>query len=224
MLYLQIFTEIVGGYIALFVIIKFLGKTQISQITPFDFISALVLGEFVGSAIFDKRVGLLQISFSVIVWGGLIFITETITQKSRKMRYVLEGRPSMIVNQGKLDWKEMKENQLDIDQLLQLLRSKDVFSLQEVEYAILETNGGISVLRKSYADYPTMHDLNIKGEKRVMPLTFISDGEIIFKNLEEAGLNKEWLQKELAKQGYHEHKDISYAEWKSGKELYIQNY
>lgn len=225
MIYLQILTDIIGGYIALFIIIKCLGKTQISQITPFDFISALVLGEFVGSAIFDDKIGLLEIFFSILIWGGLIYLTELVTQKSRRLRMILEGGPSIIINGGQLDYKELKRNQLDIDQLQQLLRSKDIFSVGDVEYAILETNGGLSVLRKFEADHPTSKELQMKGEgKRKMPLTIISDGEVLVENLKKAGLDEVWLQKELQIRGINKHEEIFYAEWEPGEDLHIQHY
>lgn len=222
--YFNILTELVGGYAALFFTVKLLGKTQISQITPFDFISALVLGDLVGGAIFDKKAGLLKILFAIIVWGTLIYITEIVTQKSRQMRYLLEGRPAVIINKGKLVWKEMKKNRLDIDQLLQLLRTKNIFSLQEVEYAILENNGGLSILKKADCDQPTCRDLKIKGEPRNIPITFISDGQVLFKNLQKAGFNAEWLQKQLETKGIKKPDEVCYAEWQSGNALYIQKY
>ena len=214
MSYLQVLIELTAGYLALFILVKWLGKTQISQITTFDFISALVLGDIVGGAIFDKDVGLLKLLLAVGVWGLLIFITEIVTQKSRKLRYILEGRPAIIINQGRLDWNEMKKNHLDINQLHQLLRSKDVFSLQDVEYAILENDGSISVLPKA----------NIDEQKNTLPLTIISDGEIIFENLQKAGLNKDWLYQQLNTHKVSQVSEISYAEWQQGKALYIQKY
>lgn len=212
--YLQILIELTVAYLALFILVKWLGKTQISQITTFDFISALVLGDIVGGAIFDKDVGLLKLLLAVGLWGLLIFITEIVTQKSRKLRYILEGRPAIIINQGRLDWNEMKKNHLDINQLHQLLRSKDVFSLQDVEYAILENDGSISVLPKA----------NIDEQKNTLPLTIISDGEIIFENLQKAGLNKDWLYQQLNTHKVSQVSEISYAEWQQGKALYIQKY
>ncbi|MCQ6274883.1 DUF421 domain-containing protein [Bacillus sp. V3B] len=209
---------------ALFIVVKLLGKNQLSQITPFDFISALVMGELVGSAIFDQKAGILQILFAIAVWGSLIFFTELLTQKFRSMRYLFEGRPVMIINQGKLDWKAMKKNQIDVDQLQELLRFKDVFSLQDVEYAILENNGGVSVLRKSEVDQPTCRDLKIKGEKRTVPLTIISDGEVLANNLKKAGVNEDWLYKQLKIKGVDRPKEISYAEYEPGKDLFIQKY
>jgi uncharacterized membrane protein YcaP (DUF421 family) len=224
MSYLDILIELVMGYIALFITVKCLGRTQISQITPFDFISSLVLGDLVGSAIFDEKAGLLKILFAILVWGALIFFTEIATQKSFALRYLFEGKPSVIIKKGELVWKEMKKNRLDIDQLRQLLRAKDVFSLDEVEYAIFENNGGLSVLKKSDCDQPTCKDLNIKLENRTIPITIISDGQVLEKNLQEAGLDHNWLDKQLQKKGVKQPKEICFAEWEVGKPLYIQKY
>ncbi|SHR52603.1 Protein of uncharacterised function (DUF421) [Mycobacteroides abscessus subsp. abscessus] len=222
--YVQMLVELVGGYVFLFIIVKVLGKTQISQITPFDFISALVLGEFVGSAVFDPEINLLKILFGITVWGLLIYITEFTTQKSLRLRLFLEGKPSFIIHEGKLDWKELKRNHLDINQLQQLLRSKDVFSLRDVEYAILEPNGSISILKKQEADKPTYKDLNLKISKRMVPLTIISDGEVIMEHLEESGMDYKGLIKRLNEKNISSVKEVAYAEWESDKDLFLQVY
>jgi uncharacterized membrane protein YcaP (DUF421 family) len=222
--YHDIFVELVFGYAALFITVKCLGKTQISQITPFDFISSLVLGDLVGGSIFDPEVTLLKMLFGIAVWAALIYITEIATQKSRALRYLFEGRPSIIINKGKLVWKEMKKNRLDIDQLQQLLRAKNVFSLQDVEFAIFENNGGLSILKKAECDQPTCKDFKINVQSRTIPLTFISDGKVLLKNLEKAGLSEEWLQNQLKSRGVQKPAEISFAEWQSGNALFIQKY
>ncbi|WP_071394899.1 DUF421 domain-containing protein [Bacillus tuaregi] len=223
-MYINILSDLVVGYIALFLVVKRLGKTQLSQITPFDFISALVLGELVGNTVFDDKRDTLPIVFAITVWGTLIYLTEFLTQKFRKLRYIFEGKPAILINKGKLDWKELKKNQIDIDQLQEMLRMKDVFSIQEVEYAILENNGGISVLRKSAANQPTNQDLNIQVEDRALPLTIISDGVVLENNLEKAGVTREWLQKEIKNNGLNTEKEICYAEYEPGKKLFVQTY
>lgn len=224
MSYFHILTELVIGYFALFLTVKILGKTQINQITPFDFISALVLGDLVGNAVFDHRVGLIKILFAIVIWGALIFFTELATQKSRPLRHLFEGRASLIINKGKIDWKEMKRNRLDIDQLKQLLRSKDIFSLQDVEYAFFENNGSISAMRKPEADFPTCQDLNIQCEEHNIPITIISDGKILASNLKKEGLTEEWLHKELNAHGIKQPRDVCYAEWDAEKGIYFQEY
>ncbi|MDY0396099.1 DUF421 domain-containing protein [Virgibacillus halophilus] len=149
MKYVFMFIDSVFGFIALFVLTKVLGKTHMSQLTPFDFISAVVLGELVGTALFDKNSGITEIAFLVLIWGGMLYIVEIITMKFKGTRSFLEGRPSILIHNGNIIFEELKRNRVDIDQLQHMLRNKDVFSVQEVEYAILETNGQLSILKKA---------------------------------------------------------------------------
>lgn len=219
--YFQMFADLVFGFFALFFLTKVLGKTQISQITPFDFVSSLLLGELVGNALFDDEAGILEIAFVVIVWAGLKYITEIISQKYKRTRYFMEGAPSIIIKNGKLIRDEMKDNKLDVNQLQHLLREKDVFSLQEVAYGILETNGAISVLRKSDFQTPTRHDLKLSPQSVHLSVTLINDGEIIYDNLREKNLNEEWLHDQLKEQGYNRVEEVFYAEYTKDRPLYI---
>jgi uncharacterized membrane protein YcaP (DUF421 family) len=216
--------EVVVGFFVLLITTKILGKTQINQLTPFDFISALVLGELVGSAIHDKEVGAFQIVFVVVIWAILIYVTEIITQKFKGTRSFLEGRPSIVIHKGKINYEGLKKNKLDINQLQNLLRKKDVFSLKQVEYAILETDGTVSVMKKSYFDAPTRGDLQLKEEKVILPMTFVSDGEIILDNLQESGLDEKWLRSQLQVQGCNRVSDCLFAEWTEGESLYVIKY
>ena len=223
--YLEIFVKLTIGYFALFITVKCLGKTQINQITPFDFISALVLGDLVSGAVFEENISILKILFAIAIWGLLIYMTDIVTQKSRRLRHLFEGKPSIIINHGKIDMKEMKKNRLDIDQLQQLLRSKDIFSLQDVTYAIYENNGELNILQKPELEIPTYQDLKIPTEKeKKIPVTIISDGKVLFDNLHHAGLNENWLHKELKEKGIKQPKEICYAEWQSGQPLYFQKF
>src|SRR5699024_8380765 len=124
--YFSMFTDIVFGFIALFTLTKILGKTQISQITAFDFVSAVILGELVGNALFDEKAGIPEIAFVVILWGSLMYITEFITQKFKGSRHFIEGSPAIIMYNGKLIRDVMKKNKLDVNQLQHMLRSKDI--------------------------------------------------------------------------------------------------
>ncbi|SHG30453.1 DUF421 domain-containing protein [Ornithinibacillus halophilus] len=214
--YLPILYESLFGFVALLTVAKLLGKTQISQLTAFDFISAIILGELVGNALFDEKAGILDIGFVIIIWGGLLYITEIITQKFKSTRALLEGSPAIVIHNGKLIRDVMKKNKLDINQLQHLLRSKDVFSIREVAFAILETDGTISVMRKSQKQTPTRGDLNLPPQEANLSYTIISDGEIIYDNLEELNLTEAWLKQELKKQEVQQVEEIFYAEYTSG--------
>src|SRR5690625_667590 len=87
--------ETIFGFCALFLLTKVLGKTQISQLTAFDFIAALVLGELVGNALFDEKAGILDIGYVIFLWGSLLYIVEMITQKYKRSRFFLEGKPKI---------------------------------------------------------------------------------------------------------------------------------
>ncbi|WP_181349111.1 DUF421 domain-containing protein [Thalassobacillus sp. CUG 92003] len=222
--YFHIFIETVFGFAALFVLTKVLGKSQITQITAFDFIAALVLGELVGNALYDPEVGVAEIGYAVLLWGILIYATELITEKVKKTRGLLEGRPSIIIYKGKMLKEQLSKSKLDINQLQHLLRSKDVFSVQDVEYAVLETDGTISVLKKSHMQNPTRGDLNLQPQPVPLPTTLISDGEVIWDNLLETGFDREWLETQLQYQNVNDISNVLYAEYKQGEALYVLTY
>ncbi|WP_078428559.1 YetF domain-containing protein [Alkalihalobacterium alkalinitrilicum] len=217
-------TELIVGFFALLVITKVLGKTQITQLTPFDFISALVLGELVGNAIYDKEIGVPYVLYAVFIWGTLIYSVEWLTQKFKATRSILEGNPAIVIREGKIDYQQLKKNHLDINQLQHLLREKDVFSVREVAYGILEANGSVSILKKSNYDLPNKQELNLSPQKVYLPVTLILDGEILYNNLKASGYNLTWLKQQLSSHGVTDEKDVLFAEWLEGDSLYINTY
>lgn len=223
--YFQITAETFFGFAALFVLTKVLGKTQITQITAFDFIAALVLGELVGNALYDDEIGIVKVGFAVTLWGVLIYATEVITEKFKGTREVLEGQPSLIIRKGQIDREALKKSKLDINQLQHLLRSKDVFSLKDVEFAVLETDGTISVLKSFAQQNSTKSDLQLPDQQVPLPRCIISDGEVLWDNLSEANLDREWLQKQLEAQHFNSAKEVLYAEFEEGKsDLFVMGF
>lgn len=221
---LQMLYETAFGILALFLLTKVLGKTQISQLTAFDFIAAIVLGELVGNALFDKKAGILDIGFVIVLWGIILYIIEIVAQKFKGSRFVLEGKPSFIIHRGKLLYDEMRKNKIDINEVQQLLRMKDVFAIQEVEYAILETNGLLSVVKKAAYQTPNKKDLNVMPEEPQIAFALILDGEINEDSLNEIGVTKEWLIDELKRQDYDDIRKVFYAEWMKDKKLFVLPY
>jgi uncharacterized membrane protein YcaP (DUF421 family) len=216
--------ELLVGLVLLFTITKLLGKTQFAQITPFDFISALILGELVGNAIYDHEVKIGEIFFSTIIWGTLIFLIEKTTQKYRRSRKLLEGEPNIVISKGELQYKALKKGKLDLNQLMSLIRQQGYFSISEVEYAILETNGMVSVLPKAQHDTPKMSDLNLPLKPVQLPIALILDGEVIPENLTEVGIDQAWVNNQLSMQGISNIKEVIYAEWKENQPLYVVKY
>ena len=180
MAWLELFFKTSAGFTLLLCVTKVLGKTQIRQLTAFDFISVLILGEFVGNALYDPETNVLKVTFALFTWGGLMMIVEIITQKYKGTRHFLEGKPDIIIENGKLNREMIKRNRLDFNQLQHLLRIKDVFQIKDVNVAILETDGTISVLKKT-------------DQLKALPVNLINDGEIIQNNLRMIGQDEAWL-------------------------------
>jgi uncharacterized membrane protein YcaP (DUF421 family) len=139
-----------------------------------------LLGELVGSAVLDKDIKLQHLLYSLFILGLLIYTTELITQKFKSSRKLLEGEPSIVIRNGKIKREVLKKNNIDINQLQHLLRIKNAFSIREVEYAILETDGQLSVLKKTPFQSPTVSDLKLPLKEPVLPVTLIIGGEVIW--------------------------------------------
>lgn len=222
--YTSIAVELIVGYFALLILTKVLGKTQITQISAFDFISALILGELVGNSLYDDKISVFQVLTAILIWGALIFVTEFFTQKSRKFRHLMEGTPDIVINQGIINYNVLKKNHLDLNQLQHLLRAKDIFSVKECEYALLESNGTLSVIKKPLYDQVQRQDLSLPLKKATLPLSLIMDGEILYDNLKIAGEDDQWLQAEINRHGFTSSEDVLFAEWTENEPLFVQGY
>ncbi|MCC5909393.1 MAG: DUF421 domain-containing protein [Clostridiaceae bacterium] len=217
----QLTVELTIGFFALFAVTKLTGKSQINQITPFDFISAIVLGELLGNAIYDEKVRIWSIIYALMLWGVLMLTIEKLTQKFRRTRKFLQGEPAVIIRDGQIDFQVIKREKLDINELLSLLRQKDAFSIREIEFAILEQSGNISVLKKSKYNNPTTEDLNLFYKPMYLPITIILDGEILKDNLDAIGFDENWLLSQVYMLGVKNIEDVFYADWKQDEGIHV---
>lgn len=217
----QLTLELILGFFSLLLLTRLIGKTQITQLTAFDFISALIMGELLGNAIYDDDTGIVKILFAVTVWGLLIFAVQLVGQKSITLRNLLEGKPSLVIQKGVIDRQSLKNNRMSVNELQTLLRNKDVFSVREVEFAILEQNGSLTVLRKPEFDTPTLKDLKLPLNSKSLPMLLVSDGIILSQELRKIGKNESWLKTELKKQGFNTSDNIFFAEWREEDGLYV---
>ncbi|MEX6699111.1 DUF421 domain-containing protein [Peribacillus frigoritolerans] len=178
MIYLEIATKLVIGLAGLLAVARLLGKKEMSQVIPFDFIYALVLGGILEEGIYDKKVSIWQILYAICLWGISVYIIEICAQKSDCMKKLLKGHPSLIIRNGELDIKQMKKNHLEIEQVRTMLRKQGVFTLREVRDLYLEPGGDISVKLHSKAGSitPDMLDLNPRDE--APSILVIEEGKI----------------------------------------------
>ncbi|CDQ18162.1 Uncharacterized membrane protein YcaP, DUF421 family [Halobacillus karajensis] len=209
----QIFIKLIIGFFLLFFLIRIVGRKLIDQFNPFHFISAIVLSELLGNAIYEKSIPIFYIFFTTIIWGGLLFLVEYLDQKFLLLRQRLEGPPSVVIRNGQIDFGQLKKCRMNINQLQSLLRQSEIFSIREVAFALIEPNGSISVLKKSRYQKTTLEDFNMPNQPVYLPVALISDGEVIQENLKEINKNDDWLKNQLLANGVHQVEDVLFAEW-----------
>ena len=184
-------------YILLVGAMKVMGKRQLGELELSEFTITMLLSELASTPISDSSIPITFSIVPIIVLISLEMIVSFISIKSRKIKKLFGGSPSFIIKKGKLCKNEMEKVRISIDELLSQLRIKNIFDLSEVEYAILEENGQLSVVPKAYARSVTLDDLNIQSKEKGIAHTIIADGQISDFNLSLSGHNKKWLMKQL---------------------------
>ncbi|MYL64615.1 DUF421 domain-containing protein [Bacillus hwajinpoensis] len=184
--------------IGLFIITKLLGKKQLSKLSYFEYIVGIIIGDIAGSLSMDVEVSLLHGVTSILIWTLMSVFLSYISMKNKKVRDFVEGKARIFIKDGKILEENLKKERFTTDELLEMLRKKSVFSANEVEFALLEADGELSVLLKR--DYraikPAELWLHLPQDKE--PKTLIMDGKIIKEVLTEEGHNEAWLKKILS--------------------------
>ncbi|MFP7299621.1 DUF421 domain-containing protein [Neobacillus niacini] len=216
--------ELIVGFFFLFIIVKVVGRKIISQISPFTFIAAIVLGELLGNALYDHKIGVFYILYSMTIWGGLLFVVEILSQKFLSFRGVVEGKPSALIKNGIVDREALRKNRMNINQLQSLLRQSETFSMREVAFCYLEANGSISILKKSKYQKTTQEDFNMPSKVVFVPVTLIRDGEVLWDEIFDLGFDESWLKSQLITQQITDYKDVFIAEWLQGDGLFVQTF
>ncbi|MFJ7669216.1 DUF421 domain-containing protein [Lysinibacillus sp. NPDC097195] len=224
MTYMNIGLKLFFGFIALLIVTRLLGKKEISQLTPFDFIYSIVLGGILEESIYDDNITPLHVWFAVSVWGVMLFIIEISSQRFDKFRALLKGETSILIKDGQFNLKELEANHLEMEQLRIMLRQQGVFSLREVCDLYLEPGGTVSLKKYAQFDTVTPAMLNLKPDDESINFLFVDDGEINEEILKYTGKSKEWLYDALQKEGYTSTHDILYAEWSETEGFYIKTY
>jgi len=199
--WLQIVFRSLGTLVVLFTFTRILGKKQISQLTFFEYVMGITLGELAGFISTDIEKHYYLGLIAMCVWFAVPYGMELLTLKSVKLRHWLEGKSRVIVKEGKVMEDNLKKERLTADEFMEMLRSKNVFRLADVEFASMESDGQLSVLLKKEKQPVTPSDLGIRTVNEVEPQTVIIDGNIMHEPLATIGLNPQWLLTELEKIG-----------------------
>lgn len=220
--YKDLFIRIFSGFIVLFILTRILGKKQIGQFNIFTYITGIAIGNMAGELMIHPDVKIINAIIAMSTWALLIILMEIVSLKSGTIRTILDGQATIVIKKGQIKYKALKKARLNMDDLLMLLRARDIFYIKDVDYAILEPNGELSVLKTPEKQIVLKQDINIKVKPIPhIPTEIIVDGKILDKNLREINKTKEWVYDEVRKNNISNIKKILYAELQEDDTLYI---
>lgn len=214
----------IAAFLVLFLMTRIMGKKQISQLTFFDYCVGITIGSIAATMSVDQNVKALNGLLSLFIWGLFPILLAYLGMKSHTFSKLTDGRAAILIREGKVLEGSMKKNLMNISELMLLLREKGVFSVSDVEMAILETNGNLSVMLKTDKQPVNAKMLGIQVQKEHSPTILIMDGKVMKQNVDILGYTDEWLLGEIQKQGANKIEDVYLAQMDSSGELYIDLY
>ncbi len=197
--YILVIIRSIMAAVALLIFARVLGKKQISQLNFFEYVLGITVGSIAATMSTNLANRALSEFVGLITWIVLVLFLEIVALKNRKMAKIIDGEPLILVENGKIMEDRLAMARYRFDDLVEQLREKDVFSVSDVEFAVLETDGSLSVLKKSQVQPITPSDLNMSTEYKGLSVELISEGQILKQNLLQIDQDEEWLLGELKK-------------------------
>ncbi|TFE01493.1 DUF421 domain-containing protein [Jeotgalibacillus salarius] len=218
---LLVFGRIITILPLLLVVTLFMGKRAIGELPIFDFLIILTLGAVVGADIADPNIDHLPTAAAVIALGILQKVVAKWKISNRKIGRLLTFEPTVIIQNGKFLNKNMKKIRYSIDNILQMLREKSIFDISEVETAIIEANGSLSVLKIPQKNSVTLEDMKMAKTTSAISFPLIVEGTIYSSVLKDFNLNEAWLQHQLSEKGIVDIRDVFFASMNRELELHV---
>lgn len=210
-----------GAFVALLILARILGRKQLSQLTYFHYITGIAFGSIAAEIAGQTNVKFMDGIVALTWWAILTLLSSYLSLKSKVGRLMLEGQPCIVVKDGAIQEKEMKKVKLHLNDLMMMLREQSIFSIQDVHYAVLESNGELSVLKKIQQQEATKQDVQVAVPvPKYFPSEVISDGKLIKRNLLELNLSEEWVMKELKKKGIQSIEQVFLAQVQTDGSLF----
>lgn len=212
------------AFAVLLIYARILGKQQISELTFFDYANGITIGSMAATMSTDITSTVFHEFLGMTIWVSLTFMLHLLGIKHKLFRRIVEGEPTVVIQNGKILEGIMKKLRYPYLDLMGQLRQANVWDLGDVEFAVYEPSGKLSVLLKSQKRPVTPEDLGIATVYEGMSTELIHDGQIIEQNLNDLNLDQEWLMDELKKQGVHDLKEVAFAVLSTAGVLHIDRY
>ncbi|GMQ61902.1 DUF421 domain-containing protein [Vallitalea maricola] len=212
------------GFFSLLIFTRLLGKQQVSQLTLFEYILGITIGSMASTLTTDLSSSAWPHWVGLVVWVTLVFLVQLLAIKFPIVSEYINGKPRVLIANGKILEKNLKQLRYSLFELLEQLRINNIFDISQVEFAILETNGQLTVLKKSQFQTLTPNDMNISTDYIGLSKELIYNGVILEHNLNKVNLDEKWLIDQLKTRGIKSPLEVYLAVLKTSGELYIDLY
>ena len=210
----------IASIVSLFVIAKIIGHKQMSQLDFFDYISGITIGSIAAEMILEVEKPWKPM-LAMIIYGLVTFGLAKVTSRFSRARKYINGTPTILMDNGKIYRENLKKAKLDLSEFMVMCRQLGYFNLEDIQTAVFEYNGRLSVLPVSNKRPVNPEDMNLKIPIEHIGTEVIMDGRVLSGNLKRLGFEEKWLQKQLEKQGYHDIKEVFLAICDGDKKLKI---
>lgn len=198
----SVFLRAITSLVFLFLVTKIIGKKQVSELTLFDYVIGISIGNFAAEMTINLESNEINGLLAVLIFGLIAYAVSIITMKSMRLRRFFMGTPTIIIQNGKILIDGMKKTRLDMNDILEQCRTNGYFDISQIEYAIVETNGELSILPKAEYRPLNPNDMNLKVSKEGLCANVVIDSKVMVNNLSNMAKDEEWLRKQLKVQGY----------------------
>lgn len=223
--WLDVVLRSIGAFVLLLVMARILGKQTISRMNYFDFVAAITLGGMAANMTFDIRLPAWDNVLAIIVFSMVALLASYIVMKNRKLRRWLAGEATVLIENGQILEANMRKLRYTLDNLNHHLRLRNIYNLADVEFAILETNGELSIQKKpktaTKKELPIYVNSIVNQSK--IPIEIIMDGKLIEESLQKNNISEEWVDYQLSIRGYRR-EDANYMVLGSDRRIYIDAY
>lgn len=209
-------------FVVLLLLTRIMGKKQLSQLSYFHYITGITIGSIAGEISAQSETHFINGFIALIWWFIFTMVMSAILLRWKKARKILDDEPTIIIREGQILERSLKSLRMHMDDVMMLLREQSVFSLQDVDWAIMENNGQLSVLKKTTQLEATRQDVKATAtEPKYFPTDLIAEGKIIHENLTELDLTEDWLMKKLRKKNIMDPEEVFYAQIQTDGSLFI---
>lgn len=198
---LIIFIRSIFLYIIVLVVMRLMGKREIGQLQPFELAISIMIADLASTPMADAGIPITNGIIPILALLVMHLLISIVNIKSIKAREILCGKPAILIYRGKIDEKALKKERFTVNELEERLRGSNVVNIGDVEYAILETNGQVTVIQKPEKKNVTVQDLNIKPEYEGLAYDLVLDGKVMYENLKKLKKDYDWLKKQVSKFG-----------------------